>query len=116
MISDLQNPNEEFNEFCNNLEKSILQIKNDCKYLAPLHIHELWSNNKHKFLTNHSKNSVGVDVGVGENNSGNDKIEEVNNPTVINFDDTANVFDDVQDIDKSNTNNKFNIPPDSTEI
>lgn len=40
---ELANPNEDFNEFCNQVETDILAIKNDCKYLPPLFIHKLWN-------------------------------------------------------------------------
>jgi hypothetical protein len=48
---ELVNPNEDFNEFCNELESNILAIKNDCKYLPPLFIHKLWDNMKNKELS-----------------------------------------------------------------
>jgi hypothetical protein len=48
---ELANPNEDFNEFCNELESDILQIKNDCNYLPPLFIHKLWDNIKNKELS-----------------------------------------------------------------
>ena len=48
---EISNPNENFNEFCDNLEKEILQIKADCKYLPPLHVHQLWSENKGNYTT-----------------------------------------------------------------
>jgi hypothetical protein len=47
---EISNPNENFTEFCDNLEKEILQIKADCKYLPPLHVHSLWNDNKGNYL------------------------------------------------------------------
>ena len=38
---EISNPNENFTEFCNDLESAILKIKGDCKHLPPLHIHQL---------------------------------------------------------------------------
>jgi hypothetical protein len=39
---EIVNPNEEFNEFCNDLESEILKIKADNKFFPPLYIQELW--------------------------------------------------------------------------
>lgn len=39
---ELCSPNEDFQEFCDNLEKEILKIKNDCKFLPPLFCHKLY--------------------------------------------------------------------------
>lgn len=46
---EISNPNENFTEFCDDLEASILKIKGDCKYLPPLHVHQLWDENKHNY-------------------------------------------------------------------
>ena len=54
---EICNPNEDFAEFCDNLEQEILKIKKDCKYLAPLHIHELWKNNKQNYTQSLSVSS-----------------------------------------------------------
>ncbi len=54
---EICNPNEDFSEFCNSLEEDILKIKKDCKYLAPLHIHELWQNNKQNYTQSLSVSS-----------------------------------------------------------
>lgn len=43
---EISNPNEDFNEFCNDLETTILDIKNNCKYFPPLFIYKLWEANK----------------------------------------------------------------------
>jgi hypothetical protein len=43
---EISNPNEDFNEFCNDLETAILDIKNNCKYFPPLFIYKLWEANK----------------------------------------------------------------------
>lgn len=39
---ELCSPNEDFQEFCDNLETEILKIKNDCKFLPPLFCHQLY--------------------------------------------------------------------------
>lgn len=39
---ELCSPNEDFQEFCDNLETEILKIKNDCKFLPPLFCHKLY--------------------------------------------------------------------------
>ena len=43
---EIYNPNEKFDDFCNDLETEILKIKSDCKYLPPLHIYDLWKKRK----------------------------------------------------------------------
>jgi hypothetical protein len=48
---EIVNPNEDFNEFCNELEANILKIKGDNKYFPPLFIHDLWDKYKHKLNT-----------------------------------------------------------------
>lgn len=61
---EICNPNEDFSEFCNNLEENILKIKKDCKYLPPLHIHELWQQNKQNYtqtLNNYSSGCSSTD-------------------------------------------------------
>lgn len=61
---EICNPNEDFSEFCNNLEENILKIKKDCKYLPPLHIHELWQKNKQNYtqtLNNYSSGCSSTD-------------------------------------------------------
>ena len=35
---EIYNPNEQFIEFCNDLEEAILKIKNDCNFLPPLFV------------------------------------------------------------------------------
>jgi hypothetical protein len=39
---EIVNPNEDFNEFCNDMESEILKIKSDNKYFPPLYVHDLW--------------------------------------------------------------------------
>lgn len=39
---ELCNPNENFQDFCDNLEIEILKIKNDCKFLPPLFCHQVY--------------------------------------------------------------------------
>ena len=46
---EICNPNENFSEFCDSLEEEILKIKSDCKHLPPLHIQQLWEENKHLY-------------------------------------------------------------------
>lgn len=47
---EICNPNEDFQEFSNQLEEDILKIKSNCKYLPPLHVSELWDQKKDLFL------------------------------------------------------------------
>lgn len=53
---EIANPNEDFDDFSNQLEQEILKIKANCKYLPPLHINELWDEKKDLFLTPLSPN------------------------------------------------------------
>lgn len=55
---EISNPNEDFNEFCNGLEDAILEIKNDCKYLPPLFIYDLWEQNKDDVMSDFDRNSL----------------------------------------------------------
>ena len=48
---EIANPNEDFQDFSNQLEEDILKIKSNCKYLPPLHVNELWDAKKDLFLT-----------------------------------------------------------------
>jgi hypothetical protein len=43
---EIANPNEDFNDFCNDIESAILGIKNDCNYLPPLFIQKLWEQHR----------------------------------------------------------------------
>lgn len=59
---EICNPNEDFNEFCNSLEASILDIKNNCKYLPPLFINKLWDANKEGYLSEFEKISLHIEL------------------------------------------------------
>lgn len=65
---EICNPNENFDEFCNNLEQDILKIKSDCKYLVPLHIQQLWDENKHLYTQSLSPTTSDVVVVEGSTN------------------------------------------------
>lgn len=65
---EICNPNENFDEFCNNLEQDILKIKSDCKYLVPLHIQQLWNENKHLYTQSLSPTTSDVVVVEGSTN------------------------------------------------
>ena len=41
---EILNPNEDFNDFCDAMESSILDIKSNCHHLAPLSVHRQLSN------------------------------------------------------------------------
>lgn len=43
---EILNPNEEFSEFSDNLETSILDIKSNCKFFPPLGVYKMYKNNK----------------------------------------------------------------------
>lgn len=75
---EICNPNEDFTEFCNQLEEDILKIKADCKYLAPLHIHELWKKNKSNYiqsLSNFSSQSSNDDPETASEDKDSVKLE-----------------------------------------
>jgi len=59
---EICNPNEDFNEFCNSLEASILDIKNNCKYLPPLFINKLWEEHKEEYLSEFEKISLNFEL------------------------------------------------------
>lgn len=63
---EICNPNENFEDFCNNLEADILKIKSDCKYLIPLHIQQLWNQNKHLYTQTLSSSTSSSDLVVVE--------------------------------------------------
>ena len=65
---EICNPNENFDEFCNSLEQDILKIKSDCKYLVPLHIQQLWDENKHLYTQSLSPTTSDVVVVEGSTN------------------------------------------------
>ena len=57
---ELCSPNEDFQEFCDNLETEILKIKNDCKFLPPLFCHQLYEKEmkrRKEFKEEHIDNS-----------------------------------------------------------
>ena len=79
---EISNPNEDFTEFCDNLEKEILQIKADCKYLPPLHVHQLWTDNKDNYVNplTPAVSSAELTVTV-EGNSGESSTDDVDDTT-----------------------------------
>ena len=46
----------------------IIQIKSDCKYLVPLHIQQLWDENKHLYTQSLSPTTSDVVVVEGSTN------------------------------------------------
>ncbi len=86
---EINNPNEDFNEFCNDLETAILDIKNNCKYLPPLFIYKLWE----QFKSSDEFENNSIDINSYHNN--NTQIQSQNNQqnnqhTLINIEDTDN--------------------------
>ena len=55
---EIYNPNEKFSEFCEELEADILKIKNDCKYLPPLSIYQMYKKHITEGLTNDSNSDT----------------------------------------------------------
>ena len=75
---EICNPNENFEDFCNDLEADILKIKSDCKYLIPLHIQQLWNQNKHLYsqtLSSSSSDLIVVEGGDSGESSTDDVVE-----------------------------------------
>lgn len=103
---ELANPNEDFNEFCSNIEQDILAIKNDCKYLPPLFIHKLWEQHKAHEASKGSDgdsfshllpSNISVPAIINDMTSNNVSraIETVKDLTSVDVDDVANVADNV---------------------
>ena len=106
---EIYNPNEDFNEFCNDLESTILDIKNNCKYLPPLFTYNIWEQNKDKYLAefikisenaytdthsiNTSSTSSTVDTNTQNNTKESDKSKLLIDPieTIINMNGAQNV-------------------------
>ena len=59
---EIFNPNEDFNDLCNELEESILKIKSDIKYLPPLFINQLWEDYKNGLFKEEQPSLFGVTV------------------------------------------------------
>ena len=79
---EISNPNEDFVEFCDSLEKDILQIKADCKYLPPLHVHQLWTDNKDNYVHPLTPAVSGADLTVTvEGNSGESSTDDGDDTT-----------------------------------
>ena len=93
---EIANPNEDFNEFCNNIEETILQIKNDCKYLPPLFIQKMWTDYKH------SKHNDDEDDHFHSENTLTEKlINDTSNDTSITINNN--------DLDMNNDNNELSL-------
>lgn len=77
---EIANPNEDFQEFSNQLEEDILKIKSNCKYLPPLHINELWDQKKDLFLTPLSSSNLKVESQgeTPEENKDENKVDKTN--------------------------------------
>ena len=76
---EICNPNENFTEFCDDLEAEILNIKSKCKYLPPLHIQQLWETNKHLYTQSITPATSAVELvvdGATEEESETDNVQE----------------------------------------
>lgn len=81
---EIVNPNENLNDFCNNIEETILQIKNDCKYLPPLFIQKMWIDYKY------SKHNDDEDDLEHKNNNNLEHIDNLNDIIINNPNDYNN--------------------------
>ena len=88
---EINNPNEDFNDFCNNLETAILDIKNNCKYLPPLFIYKLWD----QFKSSDQFENNSIDINSYHNNlhtpqnQTQNQQQQQNQDTLINIEDTT---------------------------
>ena len=73
---EISNPNEDFTEFCDDLEKEILKIKSDCKYLPPLHVHQLWNDNKDNYTQSLTPASSAAQIAVSVEESGESSTDD----------------------------------------
>ncbi len=92
---EISNPNEDFNEFCNGLEDAILEIKNDCKYLPPLFIYDLWEQNKDDVMSDFDRNSLYKQFS---------SQPETQQHVVINVDNDINIDTDNENKNKNSDN------------
>ena len=94
---EINNPNEDFNEFCNDLETAILDIKNNCKYLPPLFIYKLWE----QFKSSDEFENNSIDINSYHNNtqiqSQNQPQQQSNQHILVNID---------EDTDNNTNNNE----------
>ena len=117
---EIYNPNEKFDDFCNDLETEILKIKSDCKYLPPLHIYDIWrqrKNKKNQMKNQDSDNLLAhsnftsfnnnVDTNLNENNSQN--INQISNNQDTNLLIQAGNLNTVDDINLNQINNDSTI-------
>jgi hypothetical protein len=86
---EINNPNEDFNDFCNNLETAILDIKNNCKYLPPLFVYKLWD----QFKSSDQFESNSIDINSYHNNLNTPQTQnqnqQQNQDTLINIEDNT---------------------------
>jgi hypothetical protein len=95
---EISNPNEEFNEFCNDLETAILDIKNNCKYLPPLFVYDLWEDVKNDVFVDFDKNSVYKQSGNEKNlNNQSNQSNPNSQHILINIDNTEEKKDNDTD-------------------
>jgi len=118
---EIANPNEDFNEFCNDLEQTILSIKNDCKYLAPIFIQKMWEQHKineskkgydadsitNLITSQHSINQTTDSVSII--NIDDHSIKNINDDTNVNTQqatETTSLFQDADENDNNGVNNQ----------
>lgn len=98
---EISNPNEEFNEFCNDLETAILDIKNNCKYLPPLFVYDLWEDVKNDVFVDFDKNSVykqsGNEKNLNNQSNQNNQNNQNSQHILINIDNTEEKKDNDTD-------------------
>jgi hypothetical protein len=102
---EIYNPNEDFNEFCNNLEETILDIKNNCKYLPPLFVYNLWEKNKNKYSAEFVKLSE---------NTFSDTQSETSQSIKSTVSDQP--IDTTKSINQTSESTNISIPPDENDV
>lgn len=103
---EIYNPNEKFDEFCDNLETDILKIKSDCKYLPPLHIYDLWKQRKNKKNKMRNQDSDNLLANLQEENGNNNNNCNNNNNHNNNISNNSNNGDTVINLQDLNDNNE----------
>ena len=107
---EIANPNEDFNEFCNDIESAILGIKNDCNYLPPLFIHKLWEQHRKVEIAKGSDTDSITHLVSNMNSGANINTYNKDTVSVINIDNVSDINNDsTNDSTNELTNNKSEL-------
>jgi len=117
---EIYNPTDNFTEFCNTLEKDIIKIKNDCKYLPPYSMYKLYKDQKQQKEEEKSKmflQSIGYpikNVKTTDNDNSLQNVQVINNENVViditeNVEESENVDNVENDVNVDNVDNDVNV-------